>query len=451
MGLYQIVQTILDKDGNNAKIEEMKKHTSNKELLMYLQLTYNPRVKFFIKKFNTQFPENVDGKDFTQETMEVISVTICNRKLTGNDALQFIENIYESLNNNGRWLLERMIDRTLRGGIADKMINKAFGEEVIWCKDNHYMRCSVMSEKAKKDINWERAVVQVKYDGSFHDIGKVGIRTRSGNVYDPKDLRISQADIDSIDGILSGEFVIYENERLLPREECNGLLNSALQGTPLPEKYRLVYNCWDWRPDDASSYNIPYSTRLKEVMSYAIRWIVPVKNKQVSSLDEAIQYAGELISQGHEGGVLKDLDMPWKAGTSKQQVKLKVECDIDLLVTELIPGDQNGRHANTFGSVRCQSRDGKLKVDVTGLNDSLRKQIFDNPDMIVGKVVSVMFNDIVESKGKDSASLFLPRFNKAPDGKSIIIRTDKTEADSMDDIIKIFHAVTGIKKVIDIK
>ena len=137
--------------------------------------------------------------------------------------------------------------------------------------------------------------------------------------------------------------------------------------------------------------------------------------------------------------------MPWESGTSKKQIKLKVECDVDLLAVELVAGNENGKHADTFGSIRCQTSDGKLVVDVSGISDEQRLEISQDPSLVLGKVVTVTFNDILETESSDTLSLFLPRFGNKVDGK-FIIRHDKTTADDLPRVLDIFESATGIRK-----
>jgi ATP dependent DNA ligase domain len=244
-----------------------------------------------------------------------------------------------------------------------------------------------------------------------------------------------------------GEFVVYHNDQVLDRKTGNGILNSLQQGSDIPDKHKVVYHVWDWRPEDKDC-DIPYTKRLETARKYDNGdTIKVVKGVKVNNYQEALSVAGELIANGYEGGILKNMNMPWSSGTSKQQVKLKVECDIDLLAVEFVKGDANGKHANTFGSIKCRSSDGKIEVDVTGMPDSQRKHLFNNPQEVIGKVVTVTFNDIIESKtDRETASLFLPRFGNKKANGWFEIRNDKLEADSSERIIEIFEATTGIRK-----
>ena len=96
---------------------------------------------------------------------------------------------------------------------------------------------------------------------------------------------------------------------------------------------------------------------------------------------------------------------------------MKAELEADLLVTEWNEG--TGRIEGLMGSVTCGSADGGLEVHVgSGFNDEDRKMVAGD---IVGKIITVKYNEVIQDKNKDKKSLFLPIFEE--------IRLDKNVAD----------------------
>ena len=442
MTLHQILTSILSKQGNNEKIAELKRHKENTFLTEYLYMMLSPRINFFIRKYKQ--PIDSGNKEFTQETLADIVDKLSTRKLSGNAATDYVNKLALELNQEGQELLKWLLDKGMRGGIGIAMVNKAYGFELVWDSGKHYMRCSLPNDKLISKFDWSAAVCQVKYDGAYIEAGQdIGVRTRSGNCFPTES---QPFDASTIDGIVMGEIVIYENGTKLPRQESNGIINSALQGTPIPDKYKAVLHAWDWRIGD-SDCHILYAARLDilKEKTKGLDFVEVVETQRVNSYEEALQFASKQIQSGEEGAILKSLFMPWESGTSKKQIKLKVECDVDLLAVELVAGNENGKHAETFGSIRCQTSDGKLVVDVSGISDEQRLEIAKDPSLVLGKVVTVTFNDILETESSDTLSLFLPRFGNKVGGK-FIIRHDKTVADDLTRVVDIFESVTGIRK-----
>lgn len=442
MTIYNILVSILSKSGNNDKIDELRKHADNTFLTEYIRAMLSPSVNFFVKKYDK--PSGYGNNEFDKSTLDDIVAKLSTRALTGHAAVEYVNNLASSLDKDGQELLKWLLDKGMRGGLGISMVNKAYGYELVWDASKHYMRCSLPTDKIISNFNWDNAVCQVKHDGAYIEIGRdIGIRTRSGNCF-PSGVLPFHAD--DIDGIIMGEIVVYEDCRKLPRQESNGILNSALQGTPIPAGYNVLLHVWDYRPDDINC-DMPYNSRLAKLdqIISGRHNIMRVESVPVKNYSEALAFASSEIKLGGEGAILKDTTMTWKSGTSKQQIKLKVECDVDLIATELIQGSENGKHADTFGSIRCQTSDGKLVVDVSGISDAQRMEIFDDPSIVLGKIVTVTFNDIIQSDNSDKPSLFLPRFGNKVDGK-FLIRNDKSEADDLPRVIQIFEAATGIRK-----
>lgn len=441
MGLFNIIDSISKASGTKAKQAIIEEHKDNELFRTYLWAMLSNDIKFGIsrREVNETGTQHLDVP-----TLNAFVLNLSSRRITGNAAVDYVETVMKKLTAEDQWLIAALLDGTLRSGFSTSTVNKAFGEEFIWDGSKHYMRCSLPSDKSMSKFDFKDAVVQIKYDGAYHEVGsKIGIRTRSGKKYKS----VPGIEARAIDGILMGEFVVYHNDQVLDRKTGNGMLNSLQQGSDLPSDHKVVYHVWDWRPEDKDC-DIPYTKRLETARKYDNGdTIKVVKGVKVNNYQEALSVAGELIANGYEGGILKDMNMPWRSGTSKQQVKLKVECDIDLLAVEFVKGDANGKHANTFGSIKCRSSDGKIEVDVTGMPDSQREHLFNNPQEVIGKVVTVTFNDIIESKtDRETASLFLPRFGNKQANGWFEIRNDKLEADSSERIIEIFEATTGIRK-----
>jgi DNA ligase-1 len=158
--------------------------------------------------------------------------------------------------------------------------------------------------------------------------------------------------------------------------------------------------------------------RMSEVDNFQpIQLIRCIDSIPVDDIDQVNMLFKQALDNGEEGIILKNGDSPWEDKRSKYQVKMKAELEADLLVTEWNEG--SGRIEGLMGSVTCVSADGKLEVSVgSGFNDEDRKMVAED---IVGKIITVKYNEIIQDKNKNKKSLFLPIFEE--------IRLDKTKAD----------------------
>ncbi len=134
-------------------------------------------------------------------------------------------------------------------------------------------------------------------------------------------------------------------------------------------------------------------------------------------------------------------------GDSREQVKMKVSFQVDLKIVGFNPGDPNGKHAATFGSLQCETDElgttvAPLAVGVSGISDKMRKEISENRDNYRGKVVTVESNAVIMARG-GTYSLFLPRL--------IEVRTDKLLADTLAHVKAQFDAAMAGKAVVKAK
>ena len=90
----------------------------------------------------------------------------------------------------------------------------------------------------------------------------------------------------------------------------------------------------------------------------------------VNNYEEAKNYYNKLLSENEEGIILKNFNMSWKDGTSNDQIKFKEVKECDLLVTGFEMG--SGQFKDGIGSLICESKDKKLKVNISGLTREMR-------------------------------------------------------------------------------
>ena len=152
-------------------------------------------------------------------------------------------------------------------------------------------------------------------------------------------------------------------------------------------------------------------------------------------MKEAYAHYFELVKKGFEGTIIKEPQGVWADGTSKEQVKLKVEFEVDLEITGFNAG--NGKNAATFGSIECKTSDKKLAVNVPGFTDSERLRIHKIRNQLLGTIMTVKANSIMPPAASGVYSLFLPRFAE--------FRDDKRVADSLARVQEQFDAVISIK------
>jgi DNA ligase-1 len=173
-------------------------------------------------------------------------------------------------------------------------------------------------------------------------------------------------------------------------------------------------------------YEIAYIKRLtainRALKNSAGQYVQLIPTRIVHSLKDAYAHYRELLLKGKEGTIIKHPHAIWKDGTSKEQVKLKLEFEVELEVTGFEAG--NGKNAELFGALVCKSACDGLQVNVSGFTDAKRREIHENREDWTGAIVTVRANSILRpSESNPLHSLFLPRFVER--------RLDKSVADDL--------------------
>ena len=441
MNLNEFFNDLALNNSRNFKIEQLKLNSSDETLKEVIRLALDPFTNFYIKKI----PEyKTSGYNKTlNESLEMLT-QLSNRVYTGNAGIQFLTDILSNSREDDAKVIERIINKDLRCGVSTSTANAVWKDLI---DEFPYMRCALPKAVKLNEWNWKDGIYsQLKADGSYANLiysgGQVSIMTREGTVYP---LENFQKIIDDVvanfnpETATHGELLIRRDGEILPREIGNGILNSiAKNGSSFEATDIIEFLVWDQIPLEYSvsggKYNVAYESRFETLKNQVnnCKSISLIETKIVYSLEEAYDHYSDLVSNGFEGSIIKTKTGIWKDTTSKDQVKLKVDCDIDLKIKSFNPG--NGKNANTFGSICCVSSDELFEVNVSGFKDKERQEISDNRDNYIGTIMTVRINNIMNpTKNNDKYCAFLPR--------AVEFRTDKTEADSLARIQEQFDSV----------
>lgn len=455
---HQLIKEIAS---NNSKLHKeavirREALAKNDEFLKGIRLALDNIDTFGVKKVPVR--SGADGPGLNFPTFATFAYLLIERKLTGNAALEKINELM-GLATNDEWngWYRLILIKDLKAGFSDSTVNKAVKDVnpdyVI--PTTPYMRCSLPAKSNMDTWDWSKGIYsQTKADGMFANVnvredGYVWVTSRGGTLFPEGCLGIEdQLGATFNSGTQThGELTVYVDGVLQPREVGNGILNSLAQGGTLEPNQQVVYDCWDQIPLEAvvpkGKYKVPYKDRFNSLNSQVATADKPnvrmTETRIVYSQAEAIAHYKEHRARKLEGTICKSGDAEWKDGTSKDQVKMKEEIDVELRVKGFNPG--NGKNANTFGSLQCESDCGELEVNVSGFEDDQRKAIWADRENWPGKIITARSNTLLKpstSKKSGKWSLFLPRF--------IEERLDKTEADTLQKIQDQFAAAEAMAK-----
>lgn len=461
--VYAIIDQIARTPGKNDKQAIIAQHIGDPTFKFALVAALDPLTTYgMAKRPVVSDNTRLGGGVFDNSTLLILD-DLRTRKLTGNNAIETVRGEMERLSLASAELFWRIIAKDLRAGFGESTVNKVAKGTI---RDFPYMRCSLPDKSNMDDwIDTEGGISQEKSDGMFLNIdhettGIVALSTRAGT---PIPLEALGQLVDEIRARLKpgtqthGEMLVVIDGQVAPREIGNGILNSIAQGGTFEANQQPLLKVWDQIPLTAvvpkGKHTVPYIERVGDLFKQLLATpstnltgalIRATDTRIVKSKAEAMVHCRELMAQGKEGTILKRKSAIWKDGTSKEQVKFKVgameelSADVDLQIAAIAPGKVGTKNEGRAGAFTCYTSCSQLKVDVTVKNEELRDHVDKFPDNYIGKIITVRANSVVfPSASSDLHSLFLPRMVEA------CVRLDKTVADSLQQVIDQFNAVTG--------
>lgn len=421
MSVLQILDEIAATSSKLEKEAILRRNKDNTVLKDVIRYAYDPFVKFQIAK-EVPYQSDSDGASLLEGLQAVVG-NIASRAITGHAAIEFVSKVLRDLMPDDAVVLQRVILKDLRSGFSGSTANK------VW-KDLIPKFEVMLSHSDLKRITFP-AYSQLKADGVrchliFNEHGKATAYSRSG-----KEIEL----LGNFDNIfykrnmtLDGELVCYKNGAPLDRKTSNGIINKAIKGTISQEEAALICLC-AWDIVDTSS-TIPYNKRfgaLYELMDQlTCDKIIVIPSKTVHSAEEAVAHFKEMRAAGNEGTLVKNMNHKWVPKRSYDLCKMKAVIAIEMKVVGIEEG--TGKYEGMMGAIVVEDADGRIHCNVgTGFSDEERREGIE-----VGAIVTVEYNERITSRGRDTESLFLPRF--------VDLRLDRTTANTYNEIIQIEEA-----------
>lgn len=434
--IHNLITEIQSTRGMNAKIDLLKTiigtdhEETMKRVLIY---ALDGRKNYWIT--SAEKPSTNTGEKVLDEFLDVLE-TLATREVTGNAARERVDQALSALSEQDAEIALRVIGRDMKCGLGAKSINKVWPDLIY---EHPYMRCSSFSAKNLEKISFP-CYSQTKADGTYTDIivnkntQTVEYQSRSGEykMYGSSELRaeiLALGDFIPYDHyVIQGEALVKDEDgNIMDRSSGNGILNSdeCHSVDVLFDVWDLVeYDVWVGKRASDLTYRTRYSMLETALSNKNINGMTLIETVRVNNVDEVMEHFLQNINKGLEGTVLKDDSGLWKSTTSPHQVKVKVIAEAEFKIVDVLEGE--GRNVGRMGAFVVETADGLLRCRVgTGFKDVEREQYWETRDSLLGKIITVRFNDLVKNQDDDSLyALFLPRFIK--------MRDDKTEADSLD-------------------
>lgn len=323
--------------------------------------------------------------------------------------------------------LEEIVTKSLRLGIDSKTVNKVYGYEFVPTFD---VQLGTPIEDVKLNGD-EEIFISQKLNGTrcvFYN-GKLWSRTG-------KEYTGCQHIIDDINALCDeyiANEVVFDGELIL--KSCGLSDSEAFQkGTGIAnsdnetkeELEYVIFDCISKQVFENKGISSKYGARRASLEGTITNGIKNLELKNIRVVPffyrgynhENIWKYLDYAEANDMEGIIINLDTPYEFKRTKSLIKVKKFYDIDLKCIDIEPGVK-GKYKNTLGNIVCRYKDGEVRVG-SGFTEELRNYYWNNPDDIIGKIVSVKYKEATKNKN-GTESLQFPVF--------LAVREDKEKAD----------------------
>lgn len=467
--ILTILNEIAATSSTNEKQAIIERNKDNKLFRDVLYLAESPTEVYYLAKI----PPRVQSSDMDMTIDNGLAILrqMSNRSISGTSAVMVLQDILSSMPVEDAEVVGRVLLKDLRCGIGDTLINKAIPDLI----PTPYMGAVPFDkDKVKKlfiKANGKPVESDVKKDCRYvnvivHGDKSADMVSRQGkkSYFNNKDL------IEDCIGV--AEFLMLENDEAfgmvlncelvmdaewgLSRYTANGIISSVVDITEkisegkdvtkslakLEKKHGMTFDLavslirisvLDFIPyrlyAKKEDFILPRHIRLRmldrAIMEVNTFQVGMIQYRMVNTYKEAMEHFAELIARG---GI-------WTDGKPAHQVKCKMELNCEMRIVGFNEGE--GKYVGMLGSLVCQSEDGLVNADPYAFSDPLRVEIWEARDAWMNKIIEVKCNGLSHD-AKGNYSLMHPVYKSE--------RTDKTTADTLEDIKRNQNMVLGLEK-----
>jgi DNA ligase-1 len=410
--LEELVKKLQETSSTLEKKEILSNYPQCKELLWWI---YNPFKQFFVTSTNLKKGKKELVAEEAHKSFIELLTDLSERNITGHAAIEAC-NAYIRDHSKFAELLYNAFDKDLKTRCNIKLINQ------VWPK--HIPTFEVALANKYKDyshkINFEsnRWFMSRKLDGirvitTFDEDGDIGFYSRTGKPFTTlKKIEEELKKLKLTNVVLDGEMCIVEENG---NEDFTKIVSQIKRKDYTIEhpKY-MIFDYLDAEEFQEGEGKVLFSERLvnlkRNVPESAM--ISHVKQVDISSIKDVEDEMIQVEKSGWEGLMLR-LDAGYKGKRSNDILKVKKFHDAEYKVLDIEIGpfriieDGKEKTIDTMTNVIIEHKGTRVSVG-SGFSLDERKRFKEDPDQIIGKIITVQYFEESRNQNDDSISLRFP-------------------------------------------
>ena len=407
--LSQMVDELNDTNSKNEKMDILKKYPDLKKVLEY---TYDPYRKYGVTSKNLKKRSDLiepfhPSKSAEADLLELLDKLV-DRELTGHDALGVCNGFAEYLYQPYAELFHRILDKNLKTRTDAKMINK------VWLKliPQFDVALAQKFEDHAHKIDWdnEQWLGSRKLDGvrvlARKENGIVKFFSRQGNEFTTLDvLKKELEDIKTDNFVLDGEMCVMDEAG---SEDYKAIVSQIKRKEyTIEDPMFIVFDSLTLSEFDKGYSDQSTSSRMLRIMRFAAcEHINKLEMERITSEADAVAKLDSAVESGWEGYMIRNAGAPYEGKRTRALLKMKKMHDEEYVVRDIEVGPfrmidkETGleKTIETLTNVLIEHKGNAVSVG-SGFSLDDRNRYYDNPELILGKEITVQYFEL--SKDKD--------------------------------------------------
>jgi len=406
--VFEVLRQIEATSSRNEKKKILNRNKDNELLKKFLYYALNNRMVFgigsrSIQKYgskkapppgiqqNSLFGSTSNKKDIFEILDDLVK-----HPFGSNEDVKAVNDFLQNCDSEEYYWYTRLILKDLKIGCTVKTVNESMGNFIPYFEVMLAHPYNKHADKIKGPFQLQRKIDGFRFITILYPDMTTRFFTRNGLEL----FEFPEIEREFHAFTVPPYPVVYDGE-LICKDTFNDTQKLIMKQGP---KTNLVYHIFDKLSLDEFNLGQSNLSLFDRFDSFFVPGDLPhiVKEEElyrgndISQVTKWFNYAKE---QGWEGIMLK-LDAPYVRKRTTNMLKIKEFDTLDLKVLRVKEG--TGKFAGTLGSVTVDFEGNEVDVG-SGFDDSLRAEIWKDPNIILDKVIEVQYFEITQNKdGKPS-------------------------------------------------
>lgn len=412
----KILDEIKETSSRIQKEKILKDNQDNEVLKNIFRFVYDPMIVTGIskRKIEKELDLSTSKKDF-DNIFQVMDFVKSNNTGTHSVLIE-VQKFLSKLDEEEQHIAKSIIIKDLPIGISRTTLNKVYGKDFI---KKYSVMLAGKYNKDKHDLS-KGYSLSLKLDGNrvtaFNTSNGVKFFTRSGKQIE--DLVELEEEVKKLPQgmVYDGELLAVNNDNLASKDLFNKTQTIVRKKGQKRDLDMIIFDLLPIEEFENGKSKKDYQQRmidLDKILTNTpyLKYLKKVPIFYTGNESSMINYYLDRVTEdGEEGLMINLLDGKYETKRSNSLLKVKEFTTLDLRCL----GIKEDIRGNKCGSITVDYKG--YKVDVSGLKNDDKIRFWENPDLVIGKIIEVKYKD--ESKNASGGlSLRHPNFIRIRDDK----------------------------------